>query len=78
MAMIFQKIDGYIALDVVAGWEATNTGEGCSILKNTKGQFELWALNPSGQPLSQRGLFKTFNKAVREAECIFDIIVPAS
>lgn len=75
--MTFEKALDVKAIDIVDAWIATNTDTGVAIILNVQGKYELW-LSETLITKTLHGIFDTFEAAVRKAECIFDVTVPAS
>ena len=75
--MTFKKALDVKAIDIVDAWIATNTDTEVAIILNNRGKYELW-MAETLITKTLHGIFETFDAAVRKAECIFDVTVPAS
>ncbi len=63
------------AIDIVDAWTSTNTDQEVTIIKNVKDMYELW-LNCDTYffDTSFVGMYDTFDIAVRNAECLVDVV----
>ena len=66
------------AIDIVDAWTSTNTDQEVTIIKNVKDMYELW-LNCDTYffdlgSTSFVGMYDTFDIAVRNAECLVDVV----
>ena len=64
------------AIDIVDSWVSTNTEWEVTIIKNVKDMYELWLENDEKgfRDNDFMGMYDTFDIAVRNAECLVDVV----
>ena len=74
-AMKFEKAHKK-AIDIVDSWVSTNTDWEVIIIKNVKDMYELWLEDDtkSFRDNELMGIYDTFDIAVRNAECLVDVV----
>lgn len=64
------------AIDIVDAWVSTNTDWEVTIIQNVKDKYELWLEDDtkSFRDNELMGIYDTFDIAVRNAECMVDVV----
>ena len=64
------------AIDIVDSWVSTNTEWEVIIIKNVKDMYELWLEDDTKgfRDNELMGIYDTFDIAVRNAECMVDVV----
>ena len=64
------------AIDIVDAWVSTNTDWEVTIIQNVKDKYELWLEDDtkSFRDNELMGIYDTFDIAVRNAECLVDVV----
>ena len=64
------------AIDIVDSWVSTNTEWEVTIIKNVKDMYELWLEDDTKgfRDNELMGIYDTFDIAVRNAECMVDVV----
>lgn len=64
------------AIDIVDSWVSTNTDWEVIIIQNVKDMYELWLEDDtkSFRDNELMGMYDTFDIAVRNAECLVDVV----
>lgn len=64
------------AIDIVDSWASTNTDWEVIIIQNVKDMYELWLEDDTKgfRDNELMGIYDTFDIAVRNAECMVDVV----
>ena len=64
------------AIDIVDAWVSTNTDWEVTIIQNVKDKYELWLEDDTKgfRDNELMGIYDTFDIAVRNAECMVDVV----
>ena len=64
------------AIDIVDSWASTNTDWEVIIIQNVKDMYELWLEDDTKgfRDNELMGMYDTFDIAVRNAECLVDVV----
>ena len=64
------------AIDIVDAWVSPNTDWEVTIIKNVKDMYELWLEDDTKgfRDNEFMGMYDTFDIAVRNAECLVDVV----